>query len=285
MTDAPRVRVGRYAVVDGVAYRCDQYVAGSPIWLRASHDQPRPPGFITDPAGGWRRRILPEEISELIEVATTARWRGRPVIVTGVSGDGAFLEAVRRDLDGRLRVADPPERSNRHYVPASELTEVIEQTVQLPLPPVGSAWADGPVRAGLYAVYRGVAYAASGPTHSYGDRHKRPVVWLWAPTSSPQPDGFEQDRHGGWRRSVPLEDIVAAFTVRTTARWKGNPVTVLDVRDELAHIEYVGDDIDGRPELTHQQHGTWEGWVSVESLTHVIQLPRDVVLPAPQDPA
>lgn len=284
MTDTPQIRAGRYAVVDRVAYSCIPYFEGSPTWLSAPHDQPRPPGFTAGPVGGWRRRVLPEEISELIEVATTARWRGRPVIVKGVSGDSAFLDDVRHDLDGRLKLPDPPGTLDHHYVPVTDLTEVIEQTVRLPLPPIGSAWADGPVRAGLYAVYRGSTYVASGLTHSDGDRHRRPIILLWAPKNDPRPDGFEPDRRGDWRRAVPLEDVIAAFTVQTTARWKGNPVGVLRVRGDRADIQYIDNDIDGRPELNYQQHGMWEGWVPVDSLTHVIQLPRDVALKIPHDP-
>lgn len=284
MTDTRQVRAGRYAVVDGVPYACHQYFEGSPIWLRARHDRPRPPGFTADPVAGWRRRVLPEEISELFHVTTTARWRGRPVIVKGVSGDSAFLDDVGEEVGGRRELADPPGSHGRHFVPLTELSEVIEQTVTLPLPPIGSAWMDGPVRAGFYAVYRGKTYVAHGPTHSYGDRHKRPILWLWAQPSDPRPGGFEPDRAGGWRRSVPLVDVAAAFTVTTTARWKGNPVRVFCVRGDLAEIQYMDNDIDGRPELSYQQHGMWEGWVPVDALTHVIQLPRDVALEAPHDP-
>lgn len=95
----PRGGAGRYAVVDGVAYTCLQYVDGSPTWLRTRHDSPGPAGFNADPVGGWRRRVLPEEITELIEVTTTARWRDAPVVDgpvrAGLYGDVTAAFTVR----------------------------------------------------------------------------------------------------------------------------------------------------------------------------------------------
>lgn len=258
------VRAGRYAVVDGVEYTYERFYDSSPFWLTWRSPEPAPPGFVNQ-GGGWRRRVLPEEIARLIEVTTTARSRDLPVIIQFVTGDQAFVEHVAQDRETRPELADLRDDKWQELVPVASLVDVVEQTVELPVPPAGSANATGPVRAGAYAIYQGVTYRCKpGPS----------MVRLWAGRTDPQPPGFERDqRSKAWTHYVPLEDISAFFFVRTTARWKGHPVVVLEVLGDIAHIEYWGTDIDGRPELSLQQHGVWEGWVRVETLTHVLEVP------------
>lgn len=268
------MRVGKYAVVDGIEYRYVHYYDYSPFYLTWSGEPPAPPGFVERGGQGrWERRVMPEEISQLIEVRTTARHRGVPVIVSIVFESIGMAEIVYVLTDPAVQaeLADVTDAHGRQMVPLDELSDVIEQTVQLPVPPPGSANARGPVRAGGYATYEGVVYHCGLP--------HRGMVRLWAGRFDPQPPGFERSRRGGeWTAYVPSEQVTGFFHVRTTARWKGHPVLVRTVRGDLAEITYVGDDIDGRPELSHQQHGEWEGWVEVATLTHVLEVPSDVRL-------
>ena len=265
------MRAGSYAVVDGVAYPLVRYEGyeDAPMRVEAPHDQPCPPGF-SRAATGWERRVLPEEITEIFQVCTTARHRNRPVIVNGVSGSHAFIEypgADARTAPELTHLRSGREGAFRDMVGIDELTDVIEQEVPLPVPPSGSSWLSDQVRAGLYALFEGVTYPASAD---------RSGVRLWHPRAEAAPPFFEQRRNGEWEWRVGFDEVTALTYVETTARWKGNPITVERVRGDRAEICYVGNDIDAGPDLQYEPHGVWRGAVPVHDLTHVIQLPRDV---------
>jgi hypothetical protein len=127
------VRAGDYAVYHGREYR-----SGSPhsprIQLFLDGDHPRPDGFERD-RRQWSRLVDRQDVTRLTVVTTVAVWQGREVRVTRVSDDAA--EAVVES-----RTWPPPDAPAvrvmenllwRARVPAGDLTEVVEDTTDIPI--------------------------------------------------------------------------------------------------------------------------------------------------------
>lgn len=126
------------------------------------------------------------------------------------------------------------------------------------------------MRAGPYATFNGATYRSN-----YADGTP---IRLLAPLSDPQPPGFERDRHRRWSRRVERSALSETFFVKTTARWKGKTVEGRKVLDNRAFIEYFGDDLDGRPELSQHKHGLWDGDVHMNSLSDVVEEVTEIPL-------
>ncbi|WP_413454313.1 hypothetical protein AA0Y32_08550 [Georgenia phoenicis] len=102
-------------------------------------------------------------------------------------------------------------------------------------------------------------------------------IRLLAPLSDPQPPGFERDKYRRWSRRVERSELSRTFIVKTTAVWKGQPVSVRSVLGDCATIELCYQDASRFPELTHHQHGLLDGTVPVDSLSDasetVVEIP------------
>jgi hypothetical protein len=127
------MRAGDYALYQGREYRCSPPLEPQ-IRLFLDGDHPRPDGLERD-RREWSRPVDRSDIARLTVVTTVAVWQGREVRVTLVSDDAA--QAVVES-----RTWPPPEAPAvqvmenllwRARVPPSELTEVVENTTDIPI--------------------------------------------------------------------------------------------------------------------------------------------------------
>ena len=145
------MRVGKYAVVDGVTYKA-RFTAGQGpgVGLIVPRDQPQPPGFVEDERYGWWARRSWDEVDEAYEIEVWARAPGGWVVQvdewdeeTGLALVVHMTDVQERSLFGRYEepAGEPPYLTYRRYdlmsdgaVPGDQLTDVrsVRRDVDLP---------------------------------------------------------------------------------------------------------------------------------------------------------
>lgn len=137
MSEKPRAirGSGDYATYEGGQYFAD--CLRDQIWL-FSNDDPLPAGFSVS-SYEWVRgeKLVPlSDITSLVRVETTCVWRGHHFRVGIISGGAADMFYLGKMFD---EVSDLPgmERPDKYEVlgrvPVSELTDVTEVVVDVPL--------------------------------------------------------------------------------------------------------------------------------------------------------
>ncbi len=101
------MRVGQYAVVDGVEYEARFSRGSDGVGLVVPAAHPRPEGFQADERFGWWRDVPWSSVSRILEVETWAR-----------DGDGYVLRLISPPRAGVVGVAHTAEKGPYDDVPA-----------------------------------------------------------------------------------------------------------------------------------------------------------------------
>lgn len=101
-----------------------------------------------------------------------------------------------------------------------------------------------------------------------------PRVRLYASGDDPCPEGFESDRHGRWTRLVDVWEVSGPVHVDTTADWRGHPVRVARVTQDVVHIEHhtFMERPPGEPEVSQPERGAWAARVPPGELADVTEV-------------
>jgi len=127
------MRAGPYAELQGVIYPS---VSLDDPWVRllAFGPEPPAPGWEHERWDRWSLLVDRSEVTRLFWVRTTAVWSGWPVDVSRVEGDHAIFT-----YDGTGLPTDNPAIARlglfewQGRVPPSELSEVVETVVEVPV--------------------------------------------------------------------------------------------------------------------------------------------------------
>ena len=128
---------GDYATYDGCEYFA--YDIGDRVRLH-SDDDPLPAGFKLS-SKDWIRGeklVSLSDIQRLLKVQTTCLWHGHRFLVGIIVGDSANVIYIGKDFDevsGLPGMRRPDKFEVRGRAPVSELTEVEEHFVEVPLGP------------------------------------------------------------------------------------------------------------------------------------------------------
>lgn len=124
---------------------------------------------------------------------------------------------------------------------------------------------------------------ASGPYAEHGGQtwaivsaHK-PQVRLVAPEGA-RPPGFDDLASGRWTRLVPRGDVARIVRVTTRARWRGNDVEVVQVRDGRCRVQGWTYPPPAEPEVGTPENTYWEAWVDATELDAVVEQVDEVPL-------
>jgi hypothetical protein len=127
---------GDYAIFNGREYFARELRSGVRL---LSDDDPPPPGFQTSKKSWVRSETVidKERVEGLYRVTTTCRWRTYPFRVGIIVGDIAYVTYLGTDFDEvcRLPGMDRPDKFEIiGEIPVSEISDVEEEIVEVPLP-------------------------------------------------------------------------------------------------------------------------------------------------------
>lgn len=129
----PLRRSGVYADVDGERFLATTLTDGGIVLLS---DAPvAPPGFDPVPTGPpWSRTVTSVDVDRLVEITTTATWRGHEFDLANTLPDGRVLLAYtgpdRAWADANLHTVEPGWWDAT--IPAAELDSVREDVTERP---------------------------------------------------------------------------------------------------------------------------------------------------------
>ena len=123
------------------------------------------------------------------------------------------------------------------------------------------------------------AYAeVDGMVHPAVTLHEPEVRLLAFGDEQPFP-GFTHEAWDRWSRLLGRTAVDRLFWVQTTATWAGRTVTVDAVVGDRATFSYVGDDLaHDHPDVSRIGMFEWQGSVSVDELSDVVEVVTDVPL-------
>lgn len=126
------MRAGPYAVHQGRVYRAVS-LDKPRVRLLVPGDEPCPAGFERNVQGQWTRLVPREEVSLLLQVETTAVWRGYRVDVESVDAGLAQIRYFGTDFPGGPRITRFQQDGWYGTVPVDELEDVDSTAREFPL--------------------------------------------------------------------------------------------------------------------------------------------------------